>query len=189
MNAYGRVHVGLIENTAQELARRHRICAGRPEPLSSLERVVEMSGWLEFAQQRLSKPEASVAKAAEWFLDNSYLVQRAIRQIQEDLPAAFYTQLPVLEGPNGPGLPRIYAVACGMIDVANLQVTPALIVRFLNALRTPCRPVASRRRLEERGHCGLEVLRGLNRAARAPQWLLERAQAQQHRKSPELREI
>jgi cyclic beta-1,2-glucan synthetase len=133
VSAYGRVHVGLIENTAQELARRHRICAGRPEPLSSLERVVEMSGWLEFAQQRLSKPEASVAKAAEWFLDNSYLVQRAIRQIQEDLPAAFYTQLPVLEGPNGPGLPRIYAVACGMIDVANLQVTPALIVRFLNA--------------------------------------------------------
>ncbi len=133
MSAQGRVHVGLIESTAQELARSHRTCAGRPEPLASLERVSEMSDWLERAQLRLSKPDASVAKAAEWFLDNSYLVQRAIRQIQEDLPAAFYVQLPVLEAPSGPALPRVYALACGMLDVANFQITPALIVRFLNA--------------------------------------------------------
>jgi len=129
----GRVHAGLIESTAHELARSHRTCAGRPEPLASLLRIKEMPAWLEQAQLRLSKPEAPAAKAAEWFLDNSYLVQRAIRQIQEDLPAAFYTQLPVLEGPKGPGLPRIYAVACGMLDVVSLQLTPALIVRFLNA--------------------------------------------------------
>jgi cyclic beta-1,2-glucan synthetase len=129
----GRVHVGLIESTAQEMARNHRTRAGRPEPLTSLVRIKEMPDWLEKAQLCLSKPEAPAAKAAEWFLDNSYLVQRAIRQIQEDLPAAFYTQLPVLEGPKGPGPPRIYAVACVMLDVASLQLTPALIVRFLNA--------------------------------------------------------
>ena len=92
-----------------------------------------MSDWLEQAQMRLSKPDTSVAKAAEWFLDNSYLVQRAIRQIEEDLPASFYAQLPVLEGPEGLGPPRVYAVACGMLDVANLQLTPELVVRFLNA--------------------------------------------------------
>jgi len=133
VSVQGRVHVGLIESTAQELARSHRTRAVRPEPLASLERIAQMSAWLERAQKRLSKPHASVAKAAEWFLDNSYLVQRAVRQIQEDLPAPFYAQLPVLEGPSGPGPPRIYAVACGMLDAANLQITPALIVRFLNA--------------------------------------------------------
>jgi len=129
----GRVQVGLIESAAQELARSHRTCAGRPGPLTSLVRVREMPGWLEQAQLRLSKAEAPVAKAAEWFLDNSYLVQRAIRQIQHDLPAAFYAELPALEGPEGPGPPRIYAIACGLIDTASLQLTPDLIVRFLNA--------------------------------------------------------
>jgi cyclic beta-1,2-glucan synthetase len=127
------VYVGLIESTAQDLARSHRICSGRPQPLVSLLRIKEMPNWLEQAQMRLSTPEAPVAKAAEWFLDNSYLVQRAIRQIQEDLPSAFYVQLPALDGPRAPGPPRIYAVACGMLEAANLQLTPALIVRFLNA--------------------------------------------------------
>ncbi|MBW2715636.1 MAG: cellobiose phosphorylase, partial [Deltaproteobacteria bacterium] len=126
-------HVGLVEVTALELARSHHISAGRPEPLASLVRIPEMSDWLEQAQMRLSKPDTSVAKAAEWFLDNSYLVQRAIRQIEEDLPASFYAQLPVLEGPKGLGLSRVYAVACGMLDVANLQLTPELVLRFLNA--------------------------------------------------------
>ncbi|MBW2693145.1 MAG: cellobiose phosphorylase, partial [Deltaproteobacteria bacterium] len=133
MSIQGRVHVGLIESTAQELARSHRTCSGRPQPLASLVRVKEMPDWLEQAQLRLSTPEAPVAKAAEWFLDNSYLVQRAIRQIQQDLPSAFYDQLPALDGPRVPGPPRIYAVACGMLEVANLQLTPTLIVRFLNA--------------------------------------------------------
>ncbi|MBW2494854.1 MAG: cellobiose phosphorylase, partial [Deltaproteobacteria bacterium] len=133
MSTQGRVHVGLIESTAQELARSHRTCSGHPRPLASLARVEEMPDWLERAQQCLSTPEAPVAKAAEWFLDNSYLVQRAVRQIQQDLPSAFYIHLPALDGPRGPVLPRIYAIACGMLDASNLQLTPALIVRFLNA--------------------------------------------------------
>ncbi len=127
-------HVGLVEVTALELARSHHISAGRPEPLASLVRIPEMSDWLEQAQMRLSKPDTSVAKAAEWFLDNSYLVQRAIRQIEEDLPGLV---LRPVAGPGGAkrawGPPRIYAVACGMLDVANLQLTPELIARFLNA--------------------------------------------------------
>jgi len=129
----GHVHVGLIENTAQELARGHRTHSGRPAPLGSLVRIAEMPDWLERAQRRLTKPEAAVAKAAEWFLDNSYLVQRAIRQIQSDLPPAFYVQLPALEMNDLAGPPRIYAIACAMLDVASLQLTHDPIVRFLNA--------------------------------------------------------
>ena len=60
-------------------------------------------------------------------------MQRAIRQIQSDLPPAFYVQLPALEMNDLASPPRIYAIACAMLDVASLQLTHDPIVRFLNA--------------------------------------------------------
>ena len=35
----------------------------------------------------------SSSYAAEWMLDNYYVVQRAIRQIREDMPRGFYRKL------------------------------------------------------------------------------------------------
>ncbi|MDO8755275.1 MAG: hypothetical protein Q7J80_15365, partial [Anaerolineales bacterium] len=51
--------------------------------------------------------DLSVSRAGEWMLDNFYVVKQTFRQIEEDLPASFFDQLPKLE----PGLPRIFALA------------------------------------------------------------------------------
>jgi cyclic beta-1,2-glucan synthetase len=49
----------------------------------------------------------SFSYAAEWVLDNYYVVQQAIRQIREDMPKAFYRQLPKRDDHQ----PRILSLA------------------------------------------------------------------------------
>src|SRR5687768_14035462 len=38
--------------------------------------------------------EAPLSYAAEWLLDNFFLIQQAIRQAREDMPTGYYQQLP-----------------------------------------------------------------------------------------------
>ncbi len=134
MSAEGRsLHTGLIQSSAREIARIHRISTEPVTPLASLVGLEKMPSWLERARECLAKPDVTVAKAAEWLLDNAYLVQRAVRQIRDDLPASFYAQLPALEDPLHPGAPRVYAVARTLLNTASLQLTPTTVVRFVNA--------------------------------------------------------
>ena len=50
----------------------------------------------EFFSQR-SEDEPLLSPAAEWLLDNFYMVQEALRQIREDLPDQYYSELPKLD--------------------------------------------------------------------------------------------
>src|SRR5579859_7866857 len=63
-------------------------------------------GFAEAAERRMN-----LSSAAEWLLDNFYIVQQAIRQIREDLPTGYYRQLPKLQDTAWTGYPRIYSVA------------------------------------------------------------------------------
>ena len=50
----------------------------------------------------------SITPAAEWLLDNVYVIEEAIAGIRRDLPPRFYRQLPLLAGSN---VPRVMAIA------------------------------------------------------------------------------
>ena len=62
--------------------------------------------------------------ASEWVLDNYYIIRQALQQISEDLPPGYYKQLPKLT--NGPlkGLPRIYAIGCGILSYQQYLLNP-----------------------------------------------------------------
>ena len=78
---------------------------------------------------------ALISPAAEWLLDNFYLVEENIRQVRRDLPARFYRQLPVMGdaagGPEGgpgdgpAGAPRATALARACIAHSHCEVTAA----------------------------------------------------------------
>ena len=42
-----------------------------------------------------------VTPAAQWLLDNNYLVEETIFQVKRDLPRRFYRELPTLNLPDG----------------------------------------------------------------------------------------
>jgi cyclic beta-1,2-glucan synthetase len=81
----------------------------------------------------LRRAATHAAKASEWLLDNEFQVRRAVRQVREDMPAAFYRRLPRLAAPEYRGIPRVMALAHGMLDAAHMQVSLAGAVDFVKA--------------------------------------------------------
>ena len=89
-----------LERMAHQLAAQHVIGpqpAGHARHLTHLSRLTQQ---LQDAHQHLvTAPAQDLAhsSAAEWLLDNYYLVVQALRQIEEDLPESYYHQLPKLD--------------------------------------------------------------------------------------------
>ncbi|WP_212633066.1 GH36-type glycosyl hydrolase domain-containing protein [Pseudomonas indica] len=94
-------------------------------------RIEALEGWLERARTLCLDPPPEVTKAAEWLLDNDYQVQRAVRQVVRDLPAAFYERLPCLTNPGEEGVPRVFAVAQWYLHASRLQLSLSSVVQFV----------------------------------------------------------
>ena len=112
---------------------RHGVDKGLPEPISVWRKLSAIPPWLDRTRRDCVDPPPHAAKASEWLLDNEFQVRRAIRQVREDLPTAFYRRLPRLAEPGYRGIPRVMALAQGMLDVAHMQVSLAGTVTFVRA--------------------------------------------------------
>ena len=118
---------------AAALRAGHDIVVGPPEPASAWQNLSALFPWLDRARGHSVEPSSHLAKATGWLLDNEFQLRRAIRQVREDLPASFYRRLPRLAAPEYRGIPRVLALARGMLDVAQVQIDFAGVVEFINA--------------------------------------------------------
>jgi cyclic beta-1,2-glucan synthetase len=59
--------------------------------------------------------KAAITPAAEWLIDNFYLVERQIREVRLDLPPAYYRQLPSLADGPFDGLPRVFGLVWAFV--------------------------------------------------------------------------
>jgi cyclic beta-1,2-glucan synthetase len=75
----------------------------------------------------------AITPAAEWLIDNYHLVERQIREIQLDLPAGYYRQLPKLA--DGPlvGYPRVFGVAWAFVAHTDSRFDSAMLCRYMDA--------------------------------------------------------
>jgi cyclic beta-1,2-glucan synthetase len=118
---------------ARRLADHHRIAEGAPRAIPAWEALRATRNWLQEARLACAQAPPEAGKAAEWLLDNDYQIDRAIRQIREDLPSSFYARLPALDDGSGPALPRVFALAHDLLRVTRLQVSLAGAAQFVRA--------------------------------------------------------
>ncbi|PSJ58531.1 GH36-type glycosyl hydrolase domain-containing protein [Pseudaminobacter soli (ex Li et al. 2025)] len=71
------------------------------------EKILEVYRSTNTAQAR-GEP---ITPAAQWLLDNNYLVEETIYQVKRDLPRRFYNELPTIQLANGVVVPRTLALA------------------------------------------------------------------------------
>jgi len=83
------------------------------------------------AHFRETSAKEPLSYAAEWMLDNFYLVQQSLRQIREDMPLGFYRQLPKLITGPLESYPRIYAVAQELIVTSGAHLDMDRAKRFV----------------------------------------------------------
>ena len=65
----------------------------------------------------------TITPAAQWLLDNNYLVEETIYQIKRDLPRRFYQQLPTLPLKDGTSVPRALAIAWAYVAHSDSSVS------------------------------------------------------------------
>nr|WP_306265546.1 glucoamylase family protein [Pararhizobium sp. IMCC3301] len=74
--------------------------------------------------------------AAEWLLDNHYLVEENIRQVGRALPPRFYRELPILDNVEGGPLPRIVALAWLYVAHTQSVVSEHSLTNFVQGFQT-----------------------------------------------------
>src|SRR5690242_14174573 len=95
------------EEVIRKLASELRNCTARR---TSFYIPVRMKQFMEFFHRcyeyfdESTKAQVTTSQTAEWLLDNFYVVEQAVRQVQEDLPADYYNRLPKTQD----GWARIY---------------------------------------------------------------------------------
>jgi nucleotide-binding universal stress UspA family protein len=118
---------------ARRLGDHHRIAEGAPSAIPAWEALTATRNWLDKARIACSEAPTEAGKAAEWLLDNDYQIDRAIRQIRQDLPRPFYARLPALDDGSGSALPRVFALAHDLLRVTRLQISLSGATRFVRA--------------------------------------------------------
>jgi cyclic beta-1,2-glucan synthetase len=98
----------------------HDLAAGRYQPefdlyqLDLRKRATENADIILSVVTYLGQAQQNgdpITPAAEWLLDNHYLVEDTIVQVRRDLPASFFRKLPVTTLPDGRRIPRALVLA------------------------------------------------------------------------------
>jgi cyclic beta-1,2-glucan synthetase len=134
------VAVKLSPAQIQEHARRH---AGeqqvdpRPQHTAELlKRLKRSRHWVRQVCADLtaaSRLEQKATPAADWILDNEYILEGNVRDVLLNLPQRFYRQLPALASDTYRGLPCIYGLAKDLVSHTELRLDRENILAFIEA--------------------------------------------------------
>jgi cyclic beta-1,2-glucan synthetase len=77
--------------------------------------------------------QLALSPATDWLLENFYVVERALRQVREDMPRGYYRRLPKLDTSLLEGYPRVYAIAREIIRHCEGHLDLDQVARFVRA--------------------------------------------------------
>lgn len=135
--------LGLLEASAHQLAATHQETIIKKGKKGLAQRLPTLGKWLreahaQFATHNVSEPRLSYA--GEWMLDNFYIIERALRQVTEDLPNSYEAQLPKLVDKDTTvghvsvhNLPRVYVLAHAYLIHEKQHVELDRLQRFVDA--------------------------------------------------------
>jgi cyclic beta-1,2-glucan synthetase len=98
------------DTLASQLAEELKASKPRKDLFSIPSRLKRLLQFFQIAYKHFdqaTKTQVGVPNAAEWLLDNFYVLEQAVRVVEDDLPADYYSRLPKIQG----GAPRVYIIA------------------------------------------------------------------------------
>jgi cellobiose phosphorylase len=122
---------------AKALADYHRIVTWRRSN-SLLERLVQNEDTLRsFNFDTLADhPGRRITPAAEWILDNFYLIEEQIQIAKRHLPKGYSRELPCLVNSPSAGLPRVFDIVLELISHVDAQIDSASLSAFVASYQT-----------------------------------------------------
>ncbi len=122
---------------ARALATHHQVVI-RQSPNRLLDRLGQNEEILRaFNHATIAvNPGQRITPAAEWFLDNFYLVEEQIQLARRHLPRRYSRELPRLLNSPSIGLPRVYDIVLELISHVDAQIDAESICSFIAAYQT-----------------------------------------------------
>lgn len=117
-----------------ELARQAANCKPRR---TSFTIPAHLKQFMHFFQEcyeyfeEANKAQVSTSQTSEWLMDNFYVIEQAVRQVEQDLPADYYQHLP--KTPDD--WARIYIVALAITRRAETRLEIEQIKHFLEVFQ------------------------------------------------------
>nr|WP_083444660.1 glycoside hydrolase family 94 protein [Herbaspirillum rhizosphaerae] len=124
-----------MEQHGRVLANAHKL-SSTYGPDKLLARLADNEATIIQACTRLTeaiKAGRQVTPAAEWLLDNFYLIEEQIRTAKRHLPKNYSKELPRLLHGHSAGSPRVYDIALETISHGDGRVDPESLSRFVVA--------------------------------------------------------
>ncbi len=125
-----------LEHYAETLAKTQEISPAPQVGISLRKRLRSNAGTLNGAYHALiegMREARAMTPAAEWLIDNYYIVDEHIRAIRRDLPPGYYKQLPKLAGGSLRGYPRVYGLAWALVAHSDHRFELDTLLRFVRA--------------------------------------------------------
>ena len=127
--------------STEQLARHARALAGSHRPVARyrsnglLDRLEgNEDGLRAFNRATLAvDPARRITPAAEWLLDNFYLLEEQIQMARRHLPRGYSRELPCLARGPSAGLPRVYDLVLELISHVDAQIDPGSLGAFIAA--------------------------------------------------------
>ncbi len=132
---YELLNLEQLRNHARELANWQKVDP-RGGRSTLLARLGENERKLREIHDFLARAAAEglrIASAAEWFIDNNYLLEQQIRIARLHLPRAYIRKLPSLKNKGSEGRPRVYDIALELISHVDGRVDAESAVAFVDA--------------------------------------------------------
>src|ERR1019366_8155049 len=107
-----------LEQHAENLAAAQTVTSDSDDSRPLIPRVAENGRvLLEYyrATARAMQREETITPAAEWLVDNFYIVEEQLREIRDDLSPGFYHRLPKLASGHLQGYPRVFGIALDFV--------------------------------------------------------------------------
>jgi cyclic beta-1,2-glucan synthetase len=122
-----------LEHHARALAGWHEV-RPRPGPDRLLPRLAENETVLLEAYELVTEAVSRnlrIAPAAEWLIDNFYLIEEQIRTARRHLPRGYSRELPQLRSGPLEGYPRVYEIALELISHVDGRVDAESLSSFV----------------------------------------------------------
>ncbi|MGH7588382.1 MAG: glucoamylase family protein, partial [Gemmatimonadota bacterium] len=131
-----------LEQHARSLAEAHVTRREKRRGAPLLSRLEDNARVLRGCYRSLTEAvrrDEAIPPAAEWLIDNFFLVDDQVRLIRDSLPSDYYRELPKIAAGHLAGAPRVYGLTWAFVAHTDSRFDPHLIERFVRAYqeRTP----------------------------------------------------
>jgi len=126
-----------LKQHGKALAAEHRIRFGQRSNVL-LSRLDDNEDQLrDFNRASVAvESKRQITPAAEWLLDNAYLVEEQIQTARRHLPRNYSRELPSLADGRSVGLPRVYDIVLELISHVDAQVDAGSLSAFVDAYQS-----------------------------------------------------